>query len=125
MKLRILGNSIRLRLSQSEVRTCQEGQIVTARLSLPKGNIFQYQLVPSANGISLSLDDQTLKITLPQNEIKEWAHSDSKVGIYHTLNLDNAETVDIIVEKDFRCLTARPSEDESDLYPNPNEADGH
>ncbi len=124
MKLRILGNSIILRLSQSEVKTCQEGRTVTGQLSLPQGNMFQYQLEPTANRIDLSLDDRTLKIALPQSEIKEWARSDSKVGIYHTLNLDSSATVDIVVEKDFRCLTARPSEDESDLYPNPNEAHG-
>ncbi len=33
--------------------------------------------------------------------------------------LDDGSMLDILVEKDFACLTKREGEDESDMYPHP------
>ena len=50
-----------------------------------------------------------------------WATSD-QVSIDGEQVLVDGEKLNILVEKDFICLTGRDDEDESDMYPHP-EAD--
>ncbi|MEZ4932033.1 MAG: hypothetical protein R2788_07940 [Saprospiraceae bacterium] len=49
----------------------------------------------------------------------DWSRSD-EVGLEDDMPLGDGNALHILVEKDFKCLTER-SEDESDLFPNPNE----
>ena len=47
MKLRILDDSIRYRLSRSEVDSIGEGQGVSSSTSFPGGGLLTYMLAPS------------------------------------------------------------------------------
>ncbi|WP_306643793.1 DUF7009 family protein [Sanyastnella coralliicola] len=115
MKLRIKGNSIRLRLLQSEVATLAEGGTVNETTSLP-GASFSYQLAASEVS-KVELKHNTLFIFAQDDQLKSWATSED-VGIYSTLPTENGD-LRITIEKDFTCLTSRPNEDETDNYPNP------
>jgi hypothetical protein len=116
MKIRILGNRVRLRLSQSEV--AQIGQFKSVKESTQFGeNTFSYVLSVYSSGSSIlsELKDNTITISIPEEMAKTWADSD-EVGIQTPGEI----TPFILIEKDFKCLTVREGEDESDMFYNPN-----
>ncbi|MBO3697586.1 hypothetical protein [Roseivirga sp. E12] len=119
MKLRIQGNSIRLRLTQTEVSNFGKEGVCSARLEFPNGKSLTYRLVTQAE-LGSYFNDEVITINLPQASVESWIESD-QVGIKGELPLENGDKLSILVEKDFKCLTAR-SEDESDMFPNPKES---
>ncbi len=118
MKLRIKGNTIRLRLTQTEVDKLAEGT-VEGRTQFPGGQSLIYK-IQSAAQFGVDFNNGIVLISVPANQIKEWANSD-KTEIVNSIKLENNEQLEISIEKDFKCLTERPKEDESDMYPNPLE----
>lgn len=119
MKLRIQGNSIRVRLTQTEVNRLGEGLDCISQLDFPNGHRLSYQISVAAE-LACTFSDSVITVSLPENEVKGWATSD-QVGIKGDLSLENGDKLSILVEKDFKCLTER-AEDESDLFPNPKES---
>lgn len=119
MKLRILGNSIRLRLSQKEVAQLAASQACNASLTFPNAQHLIYRLVVEQE-LRCEFMDQTITISLPQSEVSQWADSD-QVSIRKQIPLEKGDNLSILVEKDFKCLTDR-GEDEHDLFPNPKES---
>jgi hypothetical protein len=124
MKLRILDNSIRLRLSQAEVTQLADDQVVLASIHFPAGNALHYRILPSTSveEIHLSYDQEGITVTVPTSQVKEWANSE-EVGISTSQPLANNDTVRILIEKDFQCLTTRAHEDESGLFPHPKDGE--
>lgn len=120
MKLRILDNSIRLRLTQTEVREiCGDG-VVKARVSMPGGSGLDYVLEssPGAAKPTARFSDATLTVTVPVSAVREWAETD-QVSIAADESLDDGDVLKILVEKDYACLAPREGEDESDMFPHP------
>ena len=116
MKLRIKGNTIRIRLSENEVNLLELGTSVQDKTCFPS-SILSYRIQVSNKTSADFLDNEVL-IKLPENEVHLWATTD-QVSISKEISTLNDDILSILVEKDFKCLTVRP-EDESDLYPNPN-----
>ena len=116
MKLRIRGNSIRLRLTRSEVEQIGRGEAVTETTRLGAGVDFSYSLRASeASALEVSLSGTALVISAPSASLADWASSEA-------VALDcvsGGETATIMVEKDFACLTPRDEDD--DTYPHPDE----
>ena len=124
MKLRILDNSIRLRLSQSEVRTLATAGRVAAFVHFPGGKSLCYSLESSdtLEDIEATLEDQTMIVKMPSALASEWAENNT-ISLRASNALSGQEALSILIEKDFKCLTDRPHEDESDLFPHPKEED--
>ena len=122
MKLRIRDNSIRLRLSQSEVETLRIEGLVSAALNFPGGTAIDYILESTPASVSLSAQfaHNTIRVLVPESVATEWADSD-QVSISSEQNLDDAGVLTLLVEKDFACLSPRENEDESDMFVHPNE----
>ena len=116
MKLRIKGNTIRIRLSEKEVNLLAEGKPVIEETHFPASTL-TYKVQPSAS-VSVDFKDDTVLVNLTQDEINRWAGTE-EVTIAKDIAIPNDNILSILVEKDFKCLTVRP-EDESALYPNPN-----
>jgi hypothetical protein len=116
MKLRIKGNTIRIRLSETEVNLLAEGNQVLEETHFPSSSL-TYKVQPST-AVSVDFNDNMVQINLAQTEIDAWAGTD-EVTISKDIDIPNDNILSILVEKDFKCLTVRP-EDESELYPNPN-----
>ena len=118
MKVRIKGNSVRFRLTKTEVeRFCREGVYEeTTRFS---SNTLTYTLKGKTDIKELEADflDNQIIIYMPQEELLTWAGSD-KVGFSNSVDWDDASALSLLVEKDFTCLD-NTSEDQSDNYPNP------
>lgn len=124
MKIRIQGNSIRLRLSQSEVATFSETGSVSDSIGFggSAGAVLTYALeTTSAPEMSATFEGGSIKVFVPSDLAHNWATMEQEIGIEHLQRFPSNEgALRILVEKDFKCLADRPGEDESDNFPNPN-----
>lgn len=112
MKLRLRGNTIRLRLLQAEVDRLGRGEAV--RETLPTPMPFGYEVRPDAvDDLTAAFEGGTLSVSVPAGWAAAWPASD-EVG-----RKANSGGIEILIEKDWACTTAR-DEDESGTYPNPS-----
>lgn len=119
MKLRIRGDSLRLRLTQGEMRTLAERGEVEDRISFPGGTALRYRLrVDSGNNdISAAYGSNLIDILVPEPLAERWCGTDLV-----TLSASQATgsgELRIILEKDWACLAPREGEDESDNFRHP------
>lgn len=123
MKLRLLDDSIRLRLSRADVTQADEGGLVEGRTRFPDGSSFTFALESQPTGkASAACAGGRMVVRLPAGEITRWANDDTAVSLEEDVELPGGDRLKLLVEKDFQCLTARADEDQSDLFVNP-EAD--
>lgn len=114
MKIRINGNFVRLRLSQSEVEKFAQDSQVGDAIQFGSRSL-TYQLVSSdKDEVSVDFDGSKITISVPTHLSLQWTDTE-------LVGFENADQshVRILVEKDFQCLHKRPGEDESDNFPNP------
>ena len=121
MKLRIAGNSLRLRVSRSDLaRLMQCGRIEEiVYFATEAGAQLSYALEQSEANAELSVvyRPQAVTVLLPGSAAREWAEGD-KVGIYGDVDTGISRLA-VIVEKDFACLD-RSERDNIDRFPNPH-----
>ncbi len=123
MKLRIQGNSIRLRLKQREVQQLAQTGIVEDRVSFGESHlIYRLRAQSQAGHMHASFADHIIEVVVPVQQVAQWAHTE-QVGMEHAQPLPQGAHLHILVEKDFKCLANRPGEDESDSFPHPAEGD--
>ncbi|MEL7296282.1 MAG: hypothetical protein AAGJ86_01405 [Pseudomonadota bacterium] len=121
MKARLLGDSLRLRLSQSEVVEVAEGGSVANRTRFPGGSSLQFVLRQhAAPQWQARISDNAVLIDAPAPTVMQWAKGDD-VSIDASLSIAADATLTILVEKDFACLTSRPGDE--DCFPHPASAD--
>lgn len=113
MKVRISGNSIRLRLKPSEVEQLECEGSVRDEVDFGGGSILAYTLAvsPDATAPTATLRGSNIEVAIPQAAARRWFSSD-QVSIEGEQN-----ALSISVEKDFRCL--HKDDTEADAYPNP------
>lgn len=122
MKLRIKGNSLRLRVSRSEVeRLVDIGRVQeTIDLGWDHAARLTYALehanIPQE--IRVHHQAQEVIVVLSSESTRRWAGSADEVGLYGRLDVYNGELT-VSVEKDFACLDGTVAENE-DTFPNPN-----
>jgi hypothetical protein len=116
MKLRIQGNSLRFRLTRSEVAKLYEDGAIAETTDFGVVHSLTYRLQKAAGGadVRAELADGAITVSAPGSMVDKWATSD-EVGIAGRDGI-----LRIAIEKDFRCLTRR-EEDEVDAYPHPVE----
>ncbi len=120
MKLRVRDNSIRLRLTQTEVEMARTDGLVRGTVPLAGNSNFEYVLESSPATVKpgAHMSNNVLTVRIPETEILSWSDSD-EVSISATQLLDGGNELSILVEKDFACLAPREGEDESDMYAHP------
>ena len=113
MKIRIKDNSVRLRLTQSEVNTLSKQGIISSKTEFI-GRPFIYNIEKTDDlELSAVFIDNEIVLKMPAKMIEEWISTDI-VGFTGRTGL-----VSLLVEKDFVCID-NTDEDQSDNYPNPN-----
>jgi hypothetical protein len=119
VKLRIKGDSLRLRLSQGEMRALAERGEVEDRVSFPGDAALRYRLrVDHKNdAISASYASNLIDILVPRALSERWCGSDL-VTLSASQPLAAGE-LRVVLEKDWACLAPREGEDESDNFPHP------
>jgi hypothetical protein len=122
MKLRISGNSIRLRLLRPDVAKLIDGGRVAETLYLGPGALasLTYALETEAGlkETRLRHEPAEIAIILPKEAAATWAAENDQVGIYAKLDIGAHGALDLMVEKDFACLDLSDAENQ-DTFPNP------
>ena len=120
MKLRVLDNSIRLRLTRGEVTAIGDDSVVRGRVRFAANNTFVYMLESSPTTVKpeAHVSNNVMTVRVPQMDIRRWARSE-EISIQSEQLLDDGDYLKILVEKDFHCLSPREGEDESDMFPHP------
>lgn len=121
MKLRIRGNSIRLRLTRSEIAQLQAAGSVVERVEFGDAYpVFSYQLitVTDLETLNAKFEDNALSVLIPVERARILTETE-QVGIESMQPLGDGNIMRILVEKDFACLKERVHEDDKDAFPNP------
>lgn len=123
MKLRIRDNSIRLRLTQPEVQAIGSDGLVSASVLFAGGATLTYcvESSPACVDPVAQFANGQLSVRLPKSWVNNWVESNDEVAISSEQQLDQGGVLKILVEKDFACLAPREGEDESDMYPHPQQ----
>jgi hypothetical protein len=121
MKLRIHGNSLRLRLSQSEVAQFSKTGFVEDSIQFAPGASFAYALesMSTLSAPKVCYSNGWLRVQVPGAAAIEWFCTD-RVAISGDQPLEGGKCLSILVEKDFQCLHGDEARD-PDAYPNPLE----
>lgn len=121
MKLRIKGDSLRLRLSRTDVQRLAETGAVEETAHFPGGALLRYAVEMHASDAPLHAELTTTRIviTLPARDVHAWAESEL-VGLYGEIAVPGG-TLAVAVEKDFACIDRNDPED-ADAFPNPKGA---
>ena len=121
MKLRIKGNTLRLRVARSEVARLLEGECIeeTIHFAPEAGARFTYALQqdPAVNAPTVRYSESRVVIVVPVDQASTWAVTD-QVGIAEDINLGEFGSLALLIEKDFACLDGR-DEDNRDTFANP------
>ncbi|MEI8280141.1 MAG: hypothetical protein WCG87_10285 [Bacteroidota bacterium] len=118
MKLRIKGNSVRYRLTRSDIDTFMYRRYIEEFTDFG-GSILIYAL-ESKDGIdtiSASFNNNKLLISMPEEWVNTWATTD-KVGYDSNMDIGYDRKMCILLEKDFKCLDESHG-DQSDSFDHP------
>jgi len=122
MKLRISGNSLRLRVSRSELAKLVAGGSLEETIHFaPEASanfIYALQQTPSVSRPAVQYAGNKLTVFIPADQAKMWGVTD-QVGIAEDISLGDLGSLALLIEKDFACLD-RSNESNEDTFPNPN-----
>lgn len=121
MKLRIKGNSLRLRITRPELdQLMNEGRIEESIIFAPDGRshlTYALEHAPAASSLTVRFAPPSLEVLIPTEQAQQWSLSED-VGIYAAINLGEHGALEMIIEKDFSCLHGT-AEENRDAFPNP------
>lgn len=120
MKLRIKGNSVRMRLTRSEVaQFAESGRFEESSYFGPSGDDRLIYAVERSDSDTLSaaFRDGKLTVFIPAVTGDDWTENET-VGIEGNVPIGSNGELHILIEKDFVCLT-RDDEDPNENYPHP------
>lgn len=112
MKLRIEGNSIRLRVKKSDLERLKKEGIVRESVAFLKGFHFYYELKTDAKikTIEATFSSGIIAVSIPLSMSDTWIDTE-QVGLENTAE----NGLFVLIEKDFPCKT-RADEDKNDLF---------
>jgi len=122
MKLRIKGNSLRLRVSPSEMTLLlQTGRIEDAIHFGPgEGARLVYALEhrPALTAMDVRYEPNEITVVVSSQDAQNWA-AGQDVGLYGA-SVSGQEPLELAVEKDFACLDKEDAQN-ADTFPNPKQ----
>ena len=122
MKLRIKGNSIRLRLSRSEVRQLANDGVVAQFTDFgdfsPQRFGYALHAVLEDPTVSARFADGRMIVRVPAGAVRQWAQTD-QIGIQAVQRTTDGGELRILIEKDLECIEPAADESQEDAFPNP------
>ncbi len=112
MKIRIKGNSLRYRLTKSDVDKFMKNGYIEEITDFGAQRLTYALQQNRLNNLSAVFEDNKITLFMPATLANKWELPDN-VGVEYQ---DNG--LFLLVEKDFKCLD-NVAEDQSDNYPNP------
>ncbi len=119
MKIRIKGNSLRIRISKPEVeKFCSTGFLGDETMF--GTNVFRYYLERVRNDGQLNADFENGAITMfvPDHLLENWDTNET-VGFSYKRDLGDGKELFLLLEKDFKCIDNSMQEDQSENFDNP------
>ena len=118
MKIRMRRNSIRLRLTKTEVDSLSKIGFYTEETNFPNNTlVYKISAKDTIEAMEASFKGNTITVYIPKKDCLDWP-TNTKIGFQNTLKIDQDNTLSIMVEKDFVCMD-ETVEDQTDNYPNP------
>jgi hypothetical protein len=121
MKLRIQGNSLRLRVTRPELKRLEEGgevaEIIHFGAELEESLRYTLVVATQTEPVMVNYHANSIAVSITLDQMRLWSE-ESQVGIYARLEVGSTGTLEVAVEKDFKCLENRGEKDE-DAFPNP------
>ena len=129
MKLRIRGNSLRLRLLRGEVELFgATGRVMeTIKFGASPAAQLTYILETDsqAQEISANFIDNKVTVSIPDSIARNWIDSD-EVSLKSEQLIENQKQngaseniLKLLIEKDFACLDRKNDPDNADAFPHP------
>jgi hypothetical protein len=122
MKLRIKGDSLRLRVSRSELARFLRGERIeeTIHFSPEPEAKLTYSLENAAYDASTGVRYSAGHVTvlLSKDHVRTWSDS-NQVGIYASVGIGSGNSLELVIEKDYACID-RSDEDNTDTFENPH-----
>jgi hypothetical protein len=121
MKLRIRGNSLRLRLTKTEVARFAETGAIEDMIEFgfaPHQNLHYALKKSDSENVHATFEENRICVLLPHEKAENWTNSDQN-GFEAEQIVGEDKRLRILIEKDYACLEERPFEDESDAFPHP------
>jgi len=112
MKIRIKSNSLRYRLTRSDVAKLTSERYLEDKVNFGNRALVYALKLSTPDRLSASFSDDTITLCMSGNMINELENTD-RVGFEEVI-----AGLHLLVEKDFTCLD-NVEEDQSDNYPNP------
>jgi hypothetical protein len=121
MKLRMKGDSFRLRLTRSELSRLLQGERIEESVHFGAEPmhcwIYALQVVQQQEAISVNLENNRVTVNLSARSAETW-QDEREVGVYSEVPTGAGKTLEVTVEKDFACLDRSDAEN-SDTFANP------
>jgi hypothetical protein len=122
MKMRIKGNSLRLRVSRSEVeRLLNQDRLEETIHFAPEAAaalIYALEPSPAVDAPTIRYSHNTVTVLIPADQSRVWCTTD-QVGIEKDIDLGRFGSLTLLIEKDFACLD-RSDEENEDTFTNPS-----
>lgn len=118
MKIRIRDNSVRFRLTKSEVLQLASKKRMESFTEIAE-KTFVYKVLSKTNAAKMSIvfEADGIILTVPDDLLKKWPSND-EIGFYGEQINKSGSLTKLMLEKDFVCLD-ETEEDQSDNYENP------
>jgi hypothetical protein len=122
MKLRIKGDSLRFRVSRSELEKLLGGKRIEDTIhftAAPDARLtYALESTQQSDSLRIQYEPQSVTVFLSEEQAKSWG-KEGEVGIYTSVEIGEAGSLEVIVEKDFACLD-RGGEENVDTFANPH-----
>lgn len=121
MKVRIKGDSLRLRISRSEVARLLQGDCLEETIHFAPDACAKFTYALRHDRLigkpTVKYTENRAAVLIPADQANAWGVTD-QVGIAADIDLGNIGSLALLIEKDFACLD-RSDEDNKDTFPNP------
>lgn len=122
MKLRLKGNSLRLRLGRSEVsRLLDRGRLeesTTFGGLSPQRFVYALTATAAEQGVSAGIEDGCVSVRVSIDVVRRWATTD-ELAISGSQPSGDGGVLRISIEKDLVCLDPASEESQEDAFPHP------
>ena len=118
MKIRFKGNSLRIRITRSELMDFRNVGYLDEKTEFGNNSLtFALTKHLAGNHLSAEFSENKITMSIPEHLSLEWTETDH-VGFEHEMEIGDGKKLFLILEKDYQCLD-QVAEDQSDQFANP------
>lgn len=119
MKIRILGNTIRIRVKMHETQAIMEKGMIeeVVEFGPSEADKLRFQVLKGDDAFVIEQMGMSVRITVPGILVETWASTDL-VGFQETIATSKGSEIAVLIEKDYACLDGDRAEEEGS-YENP------